>query len=106
MRNKPATKIKNMNKGSKKLINAGVAMPHAEEQQDTQLLERHNVDGDIDIVHHDGKCFALLGIHKISRDYDSEAEQVLKDKIISRDWEIIIGVIGAVITFQKGEKNG
>lgn len=85
-----------MNKGTEILNMNGVATPHAEEQNDTELVKREPIDGDINIVEWEGKHFAILGIHKISKDHDDKEELIRKIK--NKDYEILIGIMGAVIT--------
>lgn len=85
-----------MNKGTEILNNNGVATPHAEEQQDTEMVRREPIDGDIEIVEWEGKHFAILGMHKISKDHTDKEELIRKIK--EKDYEILIGIMGAVIT--------
>lgn len=85
-----------MNKGTEILNKNGVATPHAEEQKDTEMVKREPIEGDIDIVEWEGKHFAILGIHKISKDHDNKEELI--QKIKNKDYEILIGIMGAVIT--------
>lgn len=71
---------------------------NVEEQNNSNYFNREQIEGTPFIkVTAEGKHFIAIGLHKISKDYETieELEKRIK-KIINMDWELLSPIIGII----------